>query len=231
MCNSHHLYVILSHLRYFAFFLGRGEDLDSPITKVQKIVFHLIFIRWRALRTWSSKCWIQKSILFSNFKPNSREGGSKYTVVFQESSSLEIILPFSNCRFLWYKYSYMQYYLSLCDPMDCGLLSSSLRGFSRKEYWSGWPFPSPGDLPHPGAEPTSLTSLPLAGGLFTTSATRVHGIRTCLGPEFIWAHCPHPAFLWQCRPESRRRKSGSWRESLHDGVCFDFIANSQKTKF
>ena len=50
----------------------------------------------------------------------------------------------------------MQYYLSLCDPMDCGLPSSSLRGFSRKEYWSGWPFPSPGDLPHPGAEPTSL---------------------------------------------------------------------------
>ena len=80
-------------------------------------------------------------------------------------------------------------------------------GFSRKEYWSGWPFPSPGDLPHPGAEPTSLTSLPLAGGLFTTSATSVHGIRTCQGPEFIWVRCPHhqgPAFLWQCRPQSRR---------------------------
>ena len=25
-------------------------------------------------------------------------------------------------------------------------------GFSRPEYWSGWPFPSPGDLPHPGIE-------------------------------------------------------------------------------
>ena len=23
-------------------------------------------------------------------------------------------------------------------------------GFSRQEYWSGLPFPSPGDLPHPG---------------------------------------------------------------------------------
>ena len=23
-------------------------------------------------------------------------------------------------------------------------------GFSRQEYWSGWPFPPPGDLPHPG---------------------------------------------------------------------------------
>ena len=27
--------------------------------------------------------------------------------------------------------------------------------FSRAEYWSGWPFPSPGDLPNPGIEPRS----------------------------------------------------------------------------
>ena len=29
--------------------------------------------------------------------------------------------------------------------------------FSRQEYWSGLPFPSPGDLPHPGIEPGSPT--------------------------------------------------------------------------
>ena len=28
-------------------------------------------------------------------------------------------------------------------------------GFSRQEYWSGLPFPSPGDLPNPGIEPWS----------------------------------------------------------------------------
>ena len=28
-------------------------------------------------------------------------------------------------------------------------------GFSRQEYWSGLPFPSPGDLPHLGIEPRS----------------------------------------------------------------------------
>ena len=28
-------------------------------------------------------------------------------------------------------------------------------GFSRQEYWSGLPFPSPGDLPYPGTEPMS----------------------------------------------------------------------------
>ena len=40
-------------------------------------------------------------------------------------------------------------------------------GFSRPEYWSGLPFPSPGDLPRPGIEPGSPA---LAGGLFTTEA-------------------------------------------------------------
>ena len=43
--------------------------------------------------------------------------------------------------------------------------------FSRQEYWSGLPFPSPGDFPNPGIEPSSLTSPALAGGFFTTSAT------------------------------------------------------------
>jgi len=27
--------------------------------------------------------------------------------------------------------------------------------FSRQEYWSGLPFPSPGDIPHPGIKPRS----------------------------------------------------------------------------
>ena len=31
-------------------------------------------------------------------------------------------------------------------------------GFSRQEYWNGWPFPSPGDLPDPGVEPGSPTT-------------------------------------------------------------------------
>ena len=37
--------------------------------------------------------------------------------------------------------------------------------FSRQEYWSGLPFPSPRDLPDPGIEPTSPT---LAGRFFTS---------------------------------------------------------------
>jgi len=41
-------------------------------------------------------------------------------------------------------------------------------GFSRQEYWTGLPFPSPGDLPDPGIECTSPVSPALVDGFFTT---------------------------------------------------------------
>ena len=40
-------------------------------------------------------------------------------------------------------------------------------GFSRQEYWSGLPFPPPGDLLDPGIELASPASSALAGGFFT----------------------------------------------------------------
>ena len=45
---------------------------------------------------------------------------------------------------------------NLCDPMDDSPPGSSVHmEFSRQEYWSGYPFPSPGDLPETGIEPRS----------------------------------------------------------------------------
>ena len=50
----------------------------------------------------------------------------------------------------------LQQCLTLCDPMDCITHQAPLSmGSSRQEYWSGLPFPSPGDLPDPGIEPRS----------------------------------------------------------------------------
>ena len=45
--------------------------------------------------------------------------------------------------------SVAQSYPTLYDPVDCIHAPPSM-GFSRQEYWSGLPFPSPGDLPNPG---------------------------------------------------------------------------------
>ena len=44
-------------------------------------------------------------------------------------------------------------------------------GFSRHIYWNGLPCPTPGDLPDPGTEPSSLIFLALEGGFFITGTT------------------------------------------------------------
>ena len=49
--------------------------------------------------------------------------------------------------------------------------------FFRQEYQNGMPFPTPGDLPDPGNEPSSLVSLALGGRFFTTNATCVAQIK------------------------------------------------------
>ena len=64
---------------------------------------------------------------------------------------------------------------ALCFPV-CAVLSfvqlfatrGLSMGFSRQEYWSGLPFPPPGDLPDPGIKPEFPA---LAGGFLTPSAT------------------------------------------------------------
>ena len=56
--------------------------------------------------------------------------------------------------------------------------------FSRKEYWSGLLFPSPGDLPDPGIKLVSPMSPPSAGGLFTSWAIR--GSLWCFNSDFLF---------------------------------------------
>ena len=54
--------------------------------------------------------------------------------------------------------------------MHCSPKTPLSIGFPRQEYWSGVPFPSPGDRPDPWIEPKSPT---LAGGSFTTEPVSV----------------------------------------------------------
>ena len=66
------------------------------------------------------------------------------------------------------EYSGAQSCWTLCGPMDCSLLGSSIHGIFQA---NGMSFPLPGDLPDPGVEPVSPASPALAGRFFTTSAT------------------------------------------------------------
>ena len=54
---------------------------------------------------------------------------------------------------------------SFVTPRTEALQARLSMGFSRQEYWSGLPFPPPGDRPDPGIKPASLA---LAGRFFTT---------------------------------------------------------------
>ena len=63
-----------------------------------------------------------------------------------------------------YVFSHVRLFVT---PQTVACLALLSMGFSRQEYWSGLPVPSPGDLPDPGIKPT----LPaLAGGFFTTES-------------------------------------------------------------
>ena len=70
-------------------------------------------------------------------------------------------------------------------------------GFSRKEYWSGLPFPPPGDLPNPGIEPISPA---LEGELFITELPKKLEMITALsilgGLLFIYLFSPAKSLLY-----------------------------------
>ena len=63
----------------------------------------------------------------------------------------------------------------LCSAVSYSVILWTVAGqaplsmeFSRQEYWSGLPFPTPGDLLDPGVKPSSLASLALAEGFLTS---------------------------------------------------------------
>ena len=61
--------------------------------------------------------------------------------------------------------SVAKWYSTLATPWTVACQAPLSMGLSRQEYWSGLPFPSPGDLADPGIEPLSP---PLAGIFFIT---------------------------------------------------------------
>ena len=69
--------------------------------------------------------------------------------------------------------------LTLCD-LSCQAPRSV--EFSRQEYRSALPFPTPGDLPDPEIEPASLVSPALAGGFFTTEPPGSSGTKEAKQP-------------------------------------------------
>ena len=64
--------------------------------------------------------------------------------------------------------SYVQFFVATWTVACQAPLSME---FSRQQYWSRLPFPTPGNLPDPGIKLESFVSPALVGRFFTTSAT------------------------------------------------------------
>ena len=73
---------------------------------------------------------------------------------FAENTSVLSFSNFTLSPFHSYSWSFRRVRLSV-TPWTVARQASLSMGFSRQGYWSGFPFPSPGDLPNPGMEPRS----------------------------------------------------------------------------
>jgi len=81
-----------------------------------------------------------------------------------------LLVPSFHCKVEVPSFMWNLFHLEGCPSLACVRLFATpwttcscqaplSKGFSRQKYWRELPFPSPGDLPHPGTEPRSLTSL------------------------------------------------------------------------
>ena len=83
-------------------------------------------------------------------------------------------------------------------------------GFLKQKFWSGLPFPSPGDLPDPGMEPPAPA---LAGGFFTNEL-----------PRKLTFPCPHLVFTTlSCNDKVCLSSSPASLSFLGEGNIFDNI--------
>ena len=98
---------------------------------------------------------------------------------FQSSKEIRVTTIKDIIIFSYYLYEFIcAYVLShfshvwLCaTPWTVAHQAPLSMGFSRQEYWSGFPCSPPGHLPNPGIELAPLMSPTLVGAFFTTSAT------------------------------------------------------------
>ena len=98
-------------------------------------------------------------------------------------------------------------------------------GFSRQEYWSGLPFPPPGDLPHPGIESASPA---LADGFFTTKPARKHEVPiTCMSSGLH----PWEPWGWVAQCESILMKSAFIWSPLVQGSEHERLGGTQFLSF
>ena len=134
-------------------------------------------------------CWAAVSGVAQSRTRLKRLSSSSSSSSISHSPSPHLMVPSATTNLLFVA-------MLCCAVLCCSVVSDSVISwtvvcqaplsmeFSRQEYWSGMPFPTPGDLPDSGMEPVSLMCPALAGRFFTSSVTCEVRER----PSFILLH-------------------------------------------
>ena len=136
------------------------------------------FLAWRSNKetgnSWGIWCWKPAGFDYrasrglvetdSSFGEHKQKRGAVTPLEWIGFTHEEIALKLSKClEILYFTKSIVcfvcmlvsQLWWIFATPWTVAYQASLSLGFSRQEYWSGLPFPSPGDLPNPGIEPGS----------------------------------------------------------------------------
>ena len=143
----------------------------------------------------SFSCWTWDKPMFPVFRWQVGEGGISISICAKSLQSC----------------------LTLCDPMDYiahqALLSMR---FSRQEYCSELPFPSPGDLPNPGIEPTSPVSCICRQLPSSTTWEAPISTSLCPSPGLTNSSLTEPASWWNVSGQKESKKAELSKPVLWD---------------
>ena len=150
---------------------SKGSSQSRDRTQVSRIAGRF-FTRWATREALFCFCFLMDVIYIYIFDLNILyKNRFKSSQVLMTALSLDIILFLSLLppihAFLIYAQLLSQLWL-FATPWTVAHQAPLSVKFSRQEYWSGLPFPSPGDLPYPGIKPVCLASLAPVGRFFTT---------------------------------------------------------------
>ena len=119
-----------------------------------------------------------------------RPPGSPVSGIFQARTLEWVAISFSNAWKWKVKVKSLSHVQLLATSWTAAHQAPPSMGFSRQEYWSGVPLPSPGDLPDSEIEPMSPA---LAGELITTEPSGKP--YKCHFWLMEWEPCPVPSQL------------------------------------
>ena len=116
--------------------------------------------RWDCFPLVTSLCLVMyKSLHYKSWAKGRCWGGlgkkKLYRTIISQSGNIRYLFEKQILTVLPFFIAKKNIDNTLCDPIDCGHQTLPSMEFSRQEYWSRLPFPTPGALPDPGIESVS----------------------------------------------------------------------------